>query len=132
MEIYSVKILFKYEVESSDRVIYEESIRLFHAESFDEASDKAKKIAFDEEREYINVYAKKVNYRFYEIVDDFWLFDELEFEDGTEVFSEYFEMKNSEDEPIYTRYNSCSVEDLYIIRQAEFNGLWIDDEQEGN
>ena len=43
MEIYSVKILFKYEIEDSDRAIYEESLRLFYAESLDEAFDKAKK-----------------------------------------------------------------------------------------
>lgn len=44
MKIYSVKILFKYEIEDSNRAIYEESLRLFHAESFDEALDKAKKL----------------------------------------------------------------------------------------
>lgn len=130
MKIYSVKILFKYDIEGSNRSIYEESLRLFHAESFDEALDKAKKIAFDEEWEYINVYARQVKYRFYKIVSDYWLFDELEFEDGTEVFSEHFEMKSSEDDPIEKRYNSCSIKDMYIIRQAEFNGLWVDYEPE--
>ena len=95
MKIYSVKILFRYEIENSNRSIYEESLRLFHAESFDEALDKAKKIAFDEEWEYINVYARQVKYRFYKIASDYWLFDELEFEDGIEVFSEHFEMKSS-------------------------------------
>lgn len=39
-------------------------------------------------------------------------------------------MKTSEDDPIEKRYNSCSVQDMYIIRQAEFNGLWIDYEPE--
>lgn len=130
MEIYSVKILFKYEIEDSDRAIYEESLRLFHAESFDDAFDKAKKMAMDEEREYINVYAKKVKYRFYENAEAFWLFDELEFEDGLEVFSTNFELKNPDDDPVDKRYYSCSVQDMYIIRQAEFNGLWINYEPE--
>lgn len=130
MEIYSVKILFKYEIEDSDRAIYEESLRLFYAESLDEAFDKAKKMAMEEEWEYINVYAEKVKYRFYENTEAFRLFDELEFEDGLEVFSSYFEMKDPDDDPVDKRYYSCSVQDMYIIRQAEFNGLWIDYEPE--
>ncbi len=130
MEIYSVKILFKYEIEDSDRAIYEESLRLFYAESLDEAFDKAKKMAMEEEWEYINVYAEKVKYRFYENTEAFRLFDELEFEDGLEVFSTYFEMKDPDDDPVDKRYYSCSVQDMYIIRQAEFNGLWIDYEPE--
>lgn len=130
MEIYSVKILFKYEIEDSDRAIYEESLRLFYAESLDEAFDKAKKMAMEEEWEYINVYARKVKYRFYENTEAIRLFDELEFEDGLEVFSSYFEMKDPDDDPVDKRYYSCSVQDMYIIRQAEFNGLWIDYEPE--
>lgn len=130
MEIYSVKILFKYEIEDSDRAIYEESLRLFYAESLDEAFDKAQKMAMEEEWEYINVYARKVKYRFYENTEAFRLFDELEFEDGLEVFSSYFEMKDPDDDPVDKRYYSCSVQDMYIIRQAEFNGLWIDYEPE--
>lgn len=130
MEIYSVKILFKYEIEDSDRAIYEESLRLFYAESLDEAFDKAKKMAMEEEWEYINVYAEKVKYRFYENTEAFRLFDELEFEDGLEVFSSYFEMKDPDDDPVDKRYYSCSVQDMYIIRQAEYNGLWIDYEPE--
>ena len=84
----------------------------------------------EEEWEYINVYAGKVKYRFYENTEAFRLFDELEFEDGLEVFSSYFEMKDPDDDPVDKRYYSCSVQDMYIIRQAEFNGLWIDYESE--
>jgi len=127
MNIYSVKILFRYSIEESPRALYEESTRLFHAESFEDAHSMAVRMAMREEYEYFNVYARKVRISFYAIADDFWLFDNLDFVDGTEVFSSHFEMKNPDDDPLEMRFNRCSLEDMYILRQAQFNGLWIDD-----
>ncbi len=127
MEIYGVKIIFQYLIENESRIIYEESVRLFHAESFDGAFDKAEKMAKDEEYEYMNVYAERVKYRFYKNAEAFRLFDKLEFEDGSEVFSTHFEMQDAGDDLIEKRYCSCSAEDMYIIRQAEFNGVWTEE-----
>lgn len=121
MKIYAVKLLFQYTVENENRRFYEESIRLFHADSPDEAFEKAEKMAAGETDEYVNTDGKKVKYSFYDSVGTFWLFDEPEFEDGTEVYSVYFEMENPEDDPIEKRYKCCTAEDMYPLRNAELN-----------
>jgi len=132
MNIYSVKILFRYETEESDRAIYEERVCLFRAESFEQARQMAESTALSQEFEYYNVYARNVKFRYYCIAEDYLLFDALEFENGTEVFSTHFEMKNPHDDPVEKRYQRCSVEDMYIIRNSEYNGLWIDYEPEND
>lgn len=121
MNIYAVKLLFQYIIQDEKQSFYEESIRLFHAETPDEAFEKAETMAAGEADEYINTDGKKVRYSFYDSVGTFWLFDEPEFEDGTEVYSVFFEMENPEDDPIEKRYKCCSVEDMYPLRNAEFN-----------
>lgn len=118
MEIYSVKMLYKFSVENVNRILYEESVCLFHAENFDDAFEKAEKFAEKQYDEYLNIYGNTVIYQLSDLVEAFIIDDEMEFEDGTEVFSTIFEMKNTRDNPLDCRYSRCPAEDMYIIRHA--------------
>lgn len=66
--------------------VYEESIMLEKAHSFEHAYSIAEKKAKENEMEYINPYDEKVCYKFAEAIDCFHLFDE-ELETGTELYS---------------------------------------------
>lgn len=120
MKNYAVRLLFQFIIENESRKIYEESIRLFYAKSHDEAFEKAEQIAKCESFEYTNVYSQKVTYKLYDLIESFIIYDKMNFADGTEVFSTIFEMKNPSDDPIEQRFKSCSVDDLYVLRNDDF------------
>ncbi len=121
MEIYSVKLLLQYTIENESRKIYEESTRLFHAKSYEDAFEKAENYAVScLSYEYTNIHRQKVKYGFYDVIGAFSLFDDLNFKDGTEVFSVHFELKNSDNDPIENRYECCSIDDMYILRNIDF------------
>ncbi len=121
MNTYGVKILFQNIIENENRRIYEESVQLFHAESSDEAFEKAEKLARESRFEYTNIYGKKVTYKLYDSIEAFIIYDDISFKDGAEVFSTIFEMKNPSNDPIECRYNACTIEEMLILRNIEFN-----------
>lgn len=121
MDIYGVRLLMQFVIENESRKFYEESVRLVHAESFDDALKKAEKIAENENLEYTNIQGKKVTFKIYGSVEAFVIYDKISFEDGAEVFSTVFEINDTEDDPIKKCFSSCSADDMYILRNIEFN-----------
>ena len=63
MERYGIKMIFQFLIENESRILYEESIRLFHANSFDNAFKKAENYAVTLYDEYTNIYGQKVTYK---------------------------------------------------------------------
>ncbi len=115
MKTYSVRLLFLYTVENESRRFFEESIRLFCADSFDEAAELAETFAKEENYEYTNMYDKKTTYSFYCITDVFLLSDKPDTENNTEIFSVHFEAESNES-PAESRYKSCNADDMKILR----------------
>jgi len=97
LEWYAVKIIYEFiitgepnpekidEKYHTDKM-YEESIMLVKAQSFDHAYSIAEMKAKESEYDYISIYEEKVYYKFAEAIDCFRLCDE-ELETGTELYS---------------------------------------------
>ena len=109
MERYGIKMIFQFLIENESRILYEESIRLFHANSFEKAENYAVTL-YDE---YTNIYGQKVTYKLLDTVESFLMHEEISFEDGAEIFSSIFESEDL----FKLRYTRCSVADMYIIRR---------------
>lgn len=116
MECFSVKILFQFIVEGLPYKFYEESIRLFHAESFDDALEKAESFAEKNNRRYTNIYGRKVEFKLYKVVEAFVIYDNVSFTDSSEVFSAIFKAAPSDNEPTEKSLIRCSAEDMYVLR----------------
>lgn len=116
MEIYAVRLIFQFIIENDNSKMYEESIRLFHADSSEDAFERANRIAECEEFEYTNVYGNKVHYKFLNSTETFLIHNEIQFKDGDEVFSRIVETEN----PVNGFFKSCSVEDMYVLRNNDF------------
>lgn len=113
MERYGIKMIFQFLIENESRILYVESIRLFHANSFDNAFKKAENYAVTLYDEYTNIYGQKVTYKLLDTVESFLMHEEISFEDGAEIFSSIFESEDL----FKLRYTRCSVADMYIIRR---------------
>ncbi|MDD5924257.1 MAG: DUF4288 domain-containing protein [Clostridia bacterium] len=123
MEMYGVKILFKNTVTgqptvtdesySDMYVYYEESIRVFMAESFEQAEEKAIESAKYSESQYKNVYGQTVDYKFHSVVNSF-IIDDLQ--DGDEIFAQTYKITKSAH-----KENSISIcttlEDTAVLRE---------------
>ena len=127
MNSYGLRMIFKFKIENEARVIYEECIRLFHGDSFDEAFEKAEEMAAKEKMHYINPYLQYVTYEFWGFAYAYLICDDIAFIDGAETFSVYFELEDPHDDPIKCRFKTCfeDKKSLDIIANAEFNGLFI-------
>ncbi|MDJ1504038.1 DUF4288 domain-containing protein [Xanthocytophaga agilis] len=66
---------------------YEESIVIIKAQSFDEAYELAEKVARKNESDHTNIYGQRVEKRYLESLDCFWIFEER-IKSGMEVYSQ--------------------------------------------
>jgi hypothetical protein len=120
--LYSVKIIFKYQVENG-MVFYEESIVLFNAASFEDAYEKAEKYVKEYiSKEYTNIYGQKVVQSVERYADCFLVYPE---EDATEVYSGFFMNRNGicEKEYIDLLADTCTAQELKPLRSLEFGHL---------
>ena len=95
MKWYSVKLLYRFvitgepdnvdEYYSDDKEIFEETIMLVRAGSFDEAYEKAEKTALTHTDSYTNKYDQQVTYKFAESLDCYCIGSETA--DCTEIYS---------------------------------------------
>lgn len=141
---YGVKVLYKYlivgkpngkpNIEKIDQnyeehQIFEESILLIKAQSFDQAYEIAEKKAKECEDSYTNVYDQTVNFQLIESLDAFLLFEEDEFPSGTEVYSRFLHIPKEESlANVLSRYYPEVTEDEterirknFILRNRDFN-----------
>ncbi|WP_243549792.1 DUF4288 domain-containing protein [Priestia megaterium] len=109
--------------------IFEESILLINAPSFDQAYEIAEKKAKECEDSYTNVYDQTVKFQFIESLDAFLLFEEDEFPSGTEVYSRFLHIPKEESlANVLSRYYPEVTEDEterihknFILRNRDFN-----------
>lgn len=95
MKWYSVKLLYRFTVTgepdnvdayySDDKEIFDETVMLVQADSFDDAYAKAAKNAAARHDDYTNKYNQSVKYRFAETLDCYCLGDTIE--SGAEIYS---------------------------------------------
>ena len=115
--MYSVKIIFKNEV-GNGTVIFEESVILVKAASFDEAYEKAEKYAQERtetDADYVNMFGQNVHRSVVCYADCFEIIEE---ENCTEIYSSY-KMNRcslSQEDYIGMLTDSCSAEELKNLR----------------
>lgn len=99
---YSVKLLFEAKITGEpnpltiddaydESKIYEERLYLIHADSFEEAYEKAEGEAKDSETKHFNPYGELVEWVYVQPLDCFHLFDD-EIRDKTEIYSRQFDV----------------------------------------
>lgn len=114
--MYGIKFILKSTIENSDAVFYEEMIITVDVDDVDIAFEKAEEHAKGYCVDHINVYGKKVSTEIHYMSDAFESYDE---EDSVrEVYSKHLNSDGKE----------CSIEDMYPLRNIEFNGRWEDEE----
>ena len=118
-QMYSIKIIFKNEVENGP-VIFEESVLMVKAASFDEAYDKAEKYTrewLETDSDYVNMYGLNVHRSVVCYADCFEIIEE---ENCTEVYSSYKMNRSSLslEDYIGVLTNSCSAEELKNLRHC--------------
>ncbi|MGF9889634.1 DUF4288 domain-containing protein [Priestia megaterium] len=137
---YGVKVLYKHLIVGKpntekidenyeDHQIFEESILLIKAQSFDQAYEIAEKEAKECEDSYTNVYDQTVKFQFIESLDAFLLYEEDELPSGTEVYSRFLHMPKEEKlANVLSRYYPEVTEDeterirkSFILRNRDFN-----------
>ena len=84
-------------------IAYEESIVIFQAESFDTAFEKAERFAKENEDDYQNIYGQTIQVRYYDAVDSYLIdeMQELQLQDGVEVYSRIIESNLKEDQKAF-------------------------------
>ena len=137
---YGVKVLYKYLIVGKPNIekidqnyeehqIFEESILLIKAQSFDQAYEIAEKKAKECEDSYTNVYDQTVKFQFIESLDAFLLCEEEELPNGTEVYSRFLHVPKKESlANVLSRYYPEVTEDEtdlirknFILRNRDFN-----------
>lgn len=122
MKRYGLKIFFKSVV--SDEVFFEESVVCLKAKDFDDAYERAALYAKNRLLgSYLNMYGEEVSDSVFDIVDCFEIFDEETCE-VQEIYSCYKKNRTdmSEQEFVDFLSDGCSEEELYPLREMEFNG----------
>ncbi|NLR46346.1 DUF4288 domain-containing protein [Priestia megaterium] len=137
---YGVKVLYKHIVSGkptpekidtnyNEHQIFEESILLIKAQSFDQAYELAEQEAKGHEDSYTNVYDQLVEFKYIESLDAFELFEDEELASGTEVYSRFVHTSKGEKfSDFLTRYYPEVVESEeeqikrnFILRNRDFN-----------
>jgi len=140
LEWYGVKVLYKYLIIGSpniekidenyeDHQVFEESILLIKAQTFDQAYEIAEKKAKECEGSYTNVYDQIVKFQFVESLDAFLLCEEDELQSGTEVYSRFLHIPKEESlANVLSRHYPEVIEDetehirkSFILRNKDFN-----------
>ncbi|CAI9001623.1 DUF4288 domain-containing protein [Priestia megaterium] len=140
LEWYGVKVLYKNLVigepnaekldeNYEDHQIFEESILLIKARSFEQAYEIAEKKAKESEDSYTNVYGQIVKFQFVESLDAFLLCEEDGLQSGTEVYSRFLHIAKEESlEGVLSRHYPEVIEDetekirkSFILRNRDFN-----------
>ena len=113
-ESYGVKVLYRYRVEEES--FYEEQIIRVEADDFDQAYDKAREYAEAYSEEYTNPKGQKV------VTDAIWLLD-CYLMTEEEMYSRIFKNPFGSDEESLLNFLdcACSPEEMYPLRNAEFN-----------
>ena len=122
MKRYGLKIFFKSVV--SDEVFFEESVVCLKAKDFDDAYERAALYAKNRLLgSYLNMYGEEVSDSVFDIVDCFEIFVEETCE-VQEIYSCYKKNRTdmSEQEFVDFLSDGCSEEELYPLREMEFNG----------
>lgn len=129
MDWYAVKILCKNIITGEatrvdkyfddNHIYFEESLRMVKAKDFDEAEEKAKKLAKERESSYVNIYGQEVSYKFVAVTGSFIMTDMC---DGEEVFSEIFKVsKNISDDELCERFEAVTDDkEMRVLRDCEF------------
>lgn len=112
MDIYSVKLVYKYVVHSQKpQVLYEEQILRIKAESFEDAYKKADEYAASYIDKYTNINGDTVEISLYKAVDCFMCFEE---DNGIqEVYSGFF---NADENLLKSVATACEADELQILR----------------
>jgi len=137
---YGVKVLYKHLVSGepnrekidknyNEHQIFEESILLIKAQSFDQAYELAEREAKGREDSYTNVYDQLIEFKFIESLDAFELFEDEGLQSGTEVYSRFVHTSKEEKlNDFLTRYYPEAIEDdeeqikrNFILRNRDFN-----------
>ncbi|MED3885449.1 DUF4288 domain-containing protein, partial [Priestia aryabhattai] len=137
---YGVKVLYKHIVSGkptpekidtnyNEHQIFEESILLIKAQSFDQAYELAEQEAKGHKDSYTNVYDQLVEFKYIESLDVFELFEDEELASGTEVYSRFVHTSKGEKfSDFLTRYYPEVVEGEeeqikrnFILRNRDFN-----------
>lgn len=97
MKWYSVKLLYRFTVTgepydvdefySDDKEIFEETVIMVKADSFDGAYAEAERIANEHNDMFVNKYHQNVEYRFVESMDCYCIGDSIE--NGAEIYSNF-------------------------------------------
>ena len=119
--IYGVKVIHTRSVGEDGRRFYEELILRVEANSFDEAYEKADKYMLDYTCDFINVYGEKVTTHKIEAIDCFLAIEDEP--DVQEVYSSFSTNRSclSETEYYEVIASPCGVEELYPLRNSEYN-----------
>lgn len=120
-EWYGVKLIYKYTVRakgSAPAFLFEESVVLVKAKSFDKAYRKVEKQAKNESEQYENTNGQQVTREFYRSVDCYWLFDKPG--KYTEAYSSFFSALPGvpHQKLIQDRYSLCTQEELAVLRRV--------------
>jgi len=137
---YGVKVLYKNLITGKpnaekidenyeDHQIFEESILLIKAKSFDQAYEIAEIKAKENEDSYINVYDQVVNFQFVDSLHAFLLCEDEELENGIEVYSRFLHISKEENfANVLSRHYPEVIEEekdqirkSFILRNKDFN-----------
>ena len=106
MNWYIAKIVFRICSEESQRLQFDEHIRLISADNFDEAFLKARILGIREEDAFVNAHNKPVKWEFINVADISPL-DKLE--DGTELTSRLYEMEEAHEHIHYVHQKAITL-----------------------
>ncbi len=119
---YGVKLLYRYKIKDQPggpvcRTLFEESVVLVKAKSFDHAYEKVEKRARKVHEVYENQFGQQVTRTFDQSIDCFWLFDQPA--SHTEVYSSHFALPEGQriKETLERRYSFCSREEMELLRR---------------
>lgn len=112
---YGVKVVYRRRV--GDETFYEEQILRVEAESFDQAYERAEVYAKTFCDEHVNPFGQRVWVERFYLLDCYLVNEE-------EVYSRIFKNPFGNDEEKMLDFLDChsSVEAMYSLRNAEFNG----------
>ena len=115
---YSVKIIFKYSVETGE-VFFEQSVIMLNADSFEDAYCRAELYVNESGmcESYVNLKGKRVEVKVVSFADCFSVYDD---DEVTEVYSSFLKAEGtSEDDILSVLEGGCSREELLPLREFD-------------